>query len=91
MYPQGKLDAKEASLTPGAIAQGVPAVLLTSDSVGTVDKWYAAHVPHSCERQAAKGGIKFACSGSIMVYQHDGQTQIALIPPMPGLSGLPTH
>jgi len=84
MYPHGKLDPKEASLTPAAIAQGVPLVLLTSDSVHDVDAWYGSHVPKACARQEASGGVKFACpGGSIMIYRHDGQTQIAFVPPFP--------
>ncbi len=89
MYPHGKLDPKESSLTADAIAHGVPLVLLTDDSVATVDGWYAAHVAKSCTRQAANGGGKFACpGGSIMVYAHDGQTQVALIPPIAGIPGM---
>jgi hypothetical protein len=89
MYPHGKLDPKEASLTADAIARGVPLVLLTADSVATVDGWYAAHVAKACTRQTANGGVKFACpDGSIMVYAHDGQTQVALIPPIAGVPGM---
>jgi hypothetical protein len=83
MYPPAKLDPKEASLTPAAIAQGVPLVLLTNDSVHTVDAWYVSHVPKACSRHEMSGGIKYACpGGSIMVYAHGGQTQIAFVPPM---------
>jgi hypothetical protein len=86
MYPHGKLDPKESSLTADAIAHGVPLVLLTADSVATVDGWYGAHVAKACTRQIANGGVKFACpDGSIMVYAHDGRTQVALIPPFPGM------
>jgi hypothetical protein len=86
MYPHGVLDSKESSLTPAAIAQGVPLVLLTSDPVAAVDTWYASHAAKACHRQDASGGTKFACpGGSIMVYAKDGKTQIALIPPLPGL------
>jgi hypothetical protein len=88
MYPNGKLDAKESSLTPAAIAAGVPLVLLTNDSVSTVEAWYASRVAKACTRQTASGGIKFSCpGGSIMVYSHSGSTQVALIPPMPGMLG----
>jgi hypothetical protein len=84
MYPHGKLDPKEASLTPAAIAHGVPLVLLTSDSVHEVDAWYGSHAPKACTRQEASGGVKFACpGGSIMIYEHDGRTQIAFVPPFP--------
>jgi hypothetical protein len=86
MYPHANLDPKEASLTPDAIAHGVPLVLLTADSVGTVDSWYGDTLRKRCSRNEASGGIKYACEGgSIMIYAHAGQTQIALIPPMPGL------
>jgi hypothetical protein len=89
MYPHGKLDPKESSITADAIAHGVPLVLLTTDSVATVDGWYAAHVAKACTRQTANGGVKFACpDGSIMVYAHDGQTQVALIPPIAGIPGM---
>ncbi len=89
MYPHGKLDPKESSLTADAIAHGVPLVLLTADSVATVDGWYGAHVSKACTRQTANGGVKFACpDGSIMVYAHDGQTQVALIPPIAGMPGM---
>lgn len=85
MYPRGTLDAKEASLTPAAIAQGVPLVLFTSDSVPMTTAWYAAHIKR-CSKQVASGAVKFACSGgSIMIYEKGGKTQIALIPPMAGL------
>jgi hypothetical protein len=83
MYPNGKLDPKESSLTPAAIAHGVPLVLLTADSVRVVDAWYGSHAPKACTRQEAGGGLKYACpGGSIMIYAHGGQTQVALVPPM---------
>jgi hypothetical protein len=83
MYPHAKLDPKESSLTPAAIAHGVPMVLLSSDSVQTVDAWYSSHLPKSCTRQAASGGVKYACpTGSIMIYAHGG-TQIAFVPAFP--------
>jgi hypothetical protein len=86
MYPHGALDPKEASLTPAAIAHGVPLVLLSSDSVHTVDAWYASNAPKACTRQEASGAVKFACpGGSIMIYAHEGKTQIALVPPIMGL------
>jgi hypothetical protein len=85
MYPGAKLDAKESSVTPDAIAHGVPIVVLTSDPVKKVDAWYLGHAKE-CKRQEAQGGVKYACpGGSIMIYLHEGQTQIALIPPMGGL------
>jgi hypothetical protein len=83
MYPHATLDPKESSLTPAAIAHGVPLVLLSSDSVRTVDQWYASHAPSGCKRQAASGGVKYACpTGSIMIYSHGG-TQIAFVPAFP--------
>ncbi len=83
MYPHAKADARESSLTPAAIAQGVPLVLLTTDSVDTVDHWYASNTPKSCTRLAQSGGVQYKCpGGSIMIYVH-GSTQIALVPPMP--------
>jgi hypothetical protein len=83
MYPNGTLDPKEASVTPAAIAHGVPLVQLTPDSVNTVDAWYKSHLPKACGRQEASGAVKFACpGGSIMVYAHDGKTQIAFVPPL---------
>jgi hypothetical protein len=83
MYPPGKLDPKESSVTPAAMAHGGPLVLLTADSVATTNAWYALHVPKTCTRQDAAQGTKFACpGGSIMVYARAGQTQIALIPPL---------
>ncbi len=83
MYPGGKLDPKESSLTPDAIAHGVPLVLLTQDPPTTVTNWYVQQVAKSCARQDASGATKFACpGGSIMIYAKSGQTQIALIPPM---------
>ena len=83
MYPNGKLDAKESSVTPAAIAHGVPLVLLTADSVRVVDAWYGSHAPKACTRQEANAAINYACAGgSIMIYAHGGQTQVALIPPL---------
>jgi hypothetical protein len=83
MYPNGKLDARELSLPPAAIAHGVPLVLLTADSVPVVDAWYGSHTPKACTRQARSGALKYACpGGSIMIYAHGGQTQVALVPPM---------
>ena len=50
MYPNSKLDAKESSVTPAAIAHGVPLVLLTADTVRAVDAWYGSHAPKACKR-----------------------------------------
>ncbi len=83
MYPNAKLDPKESSLTPAAIAHGVPLVLLSNDSVRTVDHWYSSHVPKGCARQETHGAFKYACpTGSIMIYTHGG-TQIAFVPTFP--------
>jgi hypothetical protein len=51
-----------------------------------VEACCASHTAKACHRQDAPGGTKFACpGGSIMLYAKDGKTQIALIPPLPGL------
>lgn len=82
MYPNAKQDPRE-NVPVSALARGVPLVILTGDSVHTVDTWYASHVPKACARQQASGGVKYACpTGSIMIYTH-GQTQIAFVPAFP--------
>jgi hypothetical protein len=82
MYPNSHLDARE-SIPAGAIAKGVPLVLLTADSVSAVDGWYKSNTPKSCTRRAAAGGVQYKCpGGSIQIYDHGG-TQIALLPAMP--------
>jgi hypothetical protein len=77
MYPGGhNLNDMPAS----AMAAGVPLVLETGDSVATVDAWYTANAK-SCARSAQSGGVKYQCEGgSIMIYQHAGKTQVALVP-----------
>jgi hypothetical protein len=80
MYPHAKLDPKETGMPANAIAQGVPLVLETTDSVHTVDVWYTANAPKSCTRNAQSAGVQYKCpGGSIQIYNHEG-TQIALIP-----------
>ena len=75
-----------ACLLSGALR--VPMVLETDDSVQTVAGWYASNAPKACARSSASGGIKYACpSGSIMIYAHDGKTQIAFVPAMPSFMG----
>ena len=79
MYPGGhNLNDMPAS----AIAAGVPLVMETGDSVGTVDAWYTSNAK-SCARSAQSGGVKYQCDGgSIMIYEHAGKTQVALVPSM---------
>ena len=63
----------------------VPKVLETADAVQSVDTWYSTNAPKSCTRTTTNQGVKYACpSGSIMIYSHDGKTQIAFVPTMPG-------
>jgi hypothetical protein len=85
MYPRGRnLNDMPAS----AVARGVPMVLETNDSVQAVDAWYSSNAPKSCTRTTASQGVKYACpSGSIMIYAHDGKTQIAFVPTMPSSAG----
>ncbi len=80
IYPRGRnLNDMPAS----AVAQGVPMVLETDDSVATVDAWYKSHAPGSCARSTAAQGVKYACpAGSVMIYAHEGKTQIAFVPAM---------
>jgi hypothetical protein len=60
---------------------GIPMVLETDDPVQKVDTWYIAHLPKACAHTSAPAGIKYACpSGSIMIYPHQGKTQIAFVP-----------
>jgi hypothetical protein len=79
MYPGGhNLNEMPAS----ALTAGVPLVLETNDSVSTVDAWYLANAK-SCTRLAQSGGVKYQCEGgSIMIYDHGGKTQVALVPPL---------
>jgi hypothetical protein len=85
IYPRGRnLNDMPAS----AVAQGVPMVLETGDSVATVDAWYKSHVPGSCARTTAAQGVKYACpAGSIVIYPHEGKTQIAFVPAMATSAG----
>jgi hypothetical protein len=78
MYPH----ARNLNDTPAsAIERGVPMVLETGDSVATVDAWYKANASRSCTRSTASQGVRFGCpGGSIMIYAHEGKTQIAFVP-----------
>ncbi|MEP6549324.1 MAG: hypothetical protein ABJD53_17840 [Gammaproteobacteria bacterium] len=79
LYPHGK-NLNDMPAT--AVAAGVPMVAETVDSVDIVDGWYKSNAP-SCTRLAQSGGVKFQCpGGSIMIYQHEGKTQIAFVPAM---------
>ncbi len=85
MYPRGR---NLNDMPESAIAQGVPMLLETGDSVATVDAWYRSHVPGSCARSTADPGVKYACpAGSIMIYGHERKTQIALVPGMATSAG----
>jgi hypothetical protein len=77
MYPGGH---SLSDMPASAIAAGLPLVLETGDSVGTVDAWYMSKAK-SCARSAQSGGVKYQCDGgSIMIYDHAGKTQVALVP-----------
>ena len=77
LYPHGKnLNAMPAA----ALSAGVPMVMETGDSVDTVDGWYHTNSA-ACTRSAQSGGVKYQCqTGSIMIYAHEGKTQIAFVP-----------
>jgi hypothetical protein len=82
MYPGSRNTNRE--MPASAVAKGVPVVLETGDSAATVDAWYRSHTSGSCERIAVERAVKYACPiGSIMIYAHEGKTQIALVPAMP--------
>lgn len=77
MYPNGH-DLN--NMPAAAVAMGVPMVLESSDSVNVVDAWYTSNAT-TCKRSTASGGVKYQCpTGSIMLYDHAGKTQIALVP-----------
>jgi hypothetical protein len=79
MYPGGR---NLNDMPSSAIAAGVPLVLETGDSVSTVDAWYTVNAK-ACARSAQSGGVKYQCDGgSIMIYDHAGKTQVALVPSM---------
>jgi hypothetical protein len=69
---------------PGATnrMQGVPAgaglaQYETADPADKVDAWYGAHLPKTCKHETARGGAKYACSGtSIMITPDRGKTVI---------------
>ena len=80
MYPHGR---NISGMSASAIAMGVPFVLVTADSISTVDAWYTSNAPKSCARSAQSGGVKYQCrGGSIMIYAKNG-TQIAFVPAFP--------
>ncbi|MEO6967328.1 MAG: hypothetical protein ABI132_02575 [Rhodanobacteraceae bacterium] len=84
MYPRGH---NMNDMPASAIAMGVPMVLETTDAVHLVDLWYTSNAK-SCTRSAASGGVKYQCpSGSIMIYAHGGNTQIAFVPAMASMFG----
>lgn len=86
MYPRGH--NMNTDMPANAIAMGVPMVQETTDAVHLVDLWYSTYAPKGCARSAASGGVKYACSGgSIMIYPHDGKTQIAFVPAMAMMFG----
>ena len=77
MYPGGR---NLSDMPAAAVKAGVPLVAETSDSVDTVDAWYKSNA-QACVRSTASGGVKFQCTGgSIMIYAHEGKTQIAFVP-----------
>ncbi len=85
MYPRGQ--NMNTDMPANAIAMGVPLVLETTDAVHLVDLWYKSNAPQ-CARSEASGGVKYQCrSGSIMIYPHDGKTQIAFVPAMATMFG----
>ncbi len=69
-----------SDMPAAAVKAGVPLVTETSDSVDVVDGWYKTNA-QSCARTAQSGGVKYQCSGgSIMIYLHEGKTQVAFVP-----------
>lgn len=85
MYPRGHNE--NSDMPASAIAMGVPMVLETTDAVHLVDLWYTSNAK-SCTQSAASGGVKYQCAtGSIMIYAHAGNTQIAFVPAMASMSG----
>jgi hypothetical protein len=78
MYPHAR---NLNDIPASAIERGVPMVLETGDSVSTVDAWYKTNASKPCTRSTAAQGVKYACpGGSIMIYGHEGKTQIAFVP-----------
>ena len=81
MYPHAR---NLNDIPMAAIEKGVPMVLETGDSAMTVDAWYKTNASKSCTRSTAAQGVKYACpAGSIMIYAHEGKTQIAFVPTIP--------
>ena len=84
MYPRGH---NMNEMPPSVIAMGVPMVLETTDAVHLVDLWYTSNA-QACTRSAASGSIKYQCpTGSIMIYAHGANTQIAFVPAMASMFG----
>jgi len=78
MYPHAR---NMNDMPASAVTAGVPLVLETADSVHAIDTWYASNAPKSCARSTQSGGVKYACpGGNIMIYEHGGKSQVALIP-----------
>jgi hypothetical protein len=79
LYPAGH---NLSDIPASAVARGVPLVLETADAIHQVDQWYSANAK-SCTRSAQDKGVKYQCpTGSIMIYEHGGKTQVALVPSM---------
>jgi hypothetical protein len=79
LYPGGR---NLSEMPAAAVKAGVPMVSETGDSVDVVDAWYKTNA-QSCARSAQSSGVKYQCAGgSIMIYAHEGKTQIALVPSM---------
>jgi hypothetical protein len=77
MYPGGR---NLSDMPAAAVKAGVPLVAETGDSVDVVDAWYKTNA-QTCARSAQSSGVKYQCAGgSIMIYAHEGKTQIALVP-----------
>jgi hypothetical protein len=82
LYPGGRNMNRD--MPASAAAKGAPLVLETGDPVATVDAWYRSHAPAPCERIAVAPAVKYACpAGSVLIYPHEGKTQIAFVPAMP--------
>jgi hypothetical protein len=81
MYPHAH---NMNDIPASAIEIGVPMVLETGDSVTAVDGWYRINASKSCTRTTADKGVKYACpgAGDVMIYPHEGKTQIAFVPTM---------
>lgn len=77
MYPGGR---NLSDMPAAALKAGAPLVAETGDSVDVVDAWYKTNA-QTCTRSAQSGSVKYQCAGgSIMIYAHEGKTQIAFVP-----------